>query len=352
LRIPDAWNGRLVIAGTPGQRSEYACDALFGDPLLARGYAYACGNKGNGDGVALLAPGSALHVGGVAMPRFALPNGYGLGFWQHAFGHTMQRWLDETLQLAVRARELLEQLCGRVPEATYGIGLSNGGYQIRRAIESSDLFDGALLWNAVLWTEEQNVLRSIAGALAAVAAGRPGDAVRFGFPPDVTAADGTSSLYAKNLAAYWTVTLWLHAMQLDPETSIAYGDVDVPEPSESWIARLSNWRYDRSPEIARRVAAFANTGAVACKTIDVASEYDHLIPPAVHHEPYANLVRQAGASDRYRARILPMAQHVDPWSEDLQYPSMRPGYPGVMRAWDELVAWVEGGATKNDASDG
>ncbi|MBV8583530.1 MAG: hypothetical protein JO241_05990, partial [Candidatus Eremiobacteraeota bacterium] len=35
VRVPRAWNGRLVVAGTPGQRTEVACDVLFSDPLVA-----------------------------------------------------------------------------------------------------------------------------------------------------------------------------------------------------------------------------------------------------------------------------------------------------------------------------
>jgi hypothetical protein len=138
------------------------------------------------------------------------------------------------------------------------------------------------------------------------------------------------------------VTLWLHAVHLDPETSIAYGDVSDPAPAESWCARISQWRYDHSPAIAQRVAQFANTGALRCKLIDLASEFDHLIPPKIHHDPYARLVAAAGKNASYRARVIANAQHVDSWSEDPQYPTMRPGHPEVLAAWDELVAWVEG----------
>ncbi|MBV8490287.1 MAG: hypothetical protein JO199_07140, partial [Candidatus Eremiobacteraeota bacterium] len=69
LRIPDRWNGRLVVAGCPGQRTEFACDSLFGDPLLERGYAYIAGNKGNGDGTALLDRGASLEIDGAVLPR-------------------------------------------------------------------------------------------------------------------------------------------------------------------------------------------------------------------------------------------------------------------------------------------
>jgi hypothetical protein len=76
--------------------------------------------------------------------------------------------------------------------------------------------------------------------------------------------------------------------------------------------------------------------------IDLASEYDHLIPPKLHFTPYGALVDAAGRRDLYRAELIPRAQHVDPWSEDPNYPQMQLGYPRVMAAFDELVTWVEG----------
>ena len=106
LRIPRAWNGRLVAAVAPGQRSEFACDRLFGDPLLARGFAYVCGNKGNGDGAALLEAGAAFNVAGVRLPRFFLPDKRSVVFWQHGPGHLIERWLDEMLTITDIAQDV------------------------------------------------------------------------------------------------------------------------------------------------------------------------------------------------------------------------------------------------------
>ena len=47
IRLPDHWNGKLVITGAPGIRKQFANDYLFSDWLLARGYAYASTDKGN-----------------------------------------------------------------------------------------------------------------------------------------------------------------------------------------------------------------------------------------------------------------------------------------------------------------
>ncbi len=345
LRIPERWNGRLVVAGCPGQRTELASDRIFSDPLLARGYAYACGNKGNGDGVALLAPGMSFQTEGTALPRFFLPDGRSIAFWQHARGHLLERWVREMLEITARAQQTIADARGREPELVYAIGLSNGGYEVRRAIEESDAFAGALAWNPALWTVEHNPLRPLLAALAAMRAGEPERLISLGFPPDVVASDGGASLYQRNLFTYWHLTAWLHAVHLDPQTSIAYGDVDDPRPAENWARHLADWRFDRSPEIAARVTRYANTGAIRCKLIEVAAEYDHLLPPKIHHEPYGRMIAAAGKSELYRGRVATGAQHVDAWSDDPRYPQTRSSYAQLMQAWDELITWVEGSAS-------
>lgn len=330
LRVPSQWNGRLVVAGCPGQRSEFACDRIFGDVLVARGYAYVCGNKGNGDGVTLLEPGAKLVVDDVELPRFPVGNGYSIAFWQHAPDRRIERWLSEMVELANAAREFLAERCGREPEVTYAIGLSNGGYQVRRAVEACDLFDGALTWNPVLWTPQQNVCRALSDAIRSASEGRR-----------------LAPLEQKHAAAYWYVTLWLHAMHLDPETSIAYGDVRDPAPAESWTGRLEQWNPDRSFEIGLRIDGFSNTGTIRCKTIEVASELDYLTPPAVHCDPYRALVEAAGKAALYRSHLVARATHVDAWADDPNFPELRSGHAEMLAAWDELVEWVEGERVKS-----
>ena len=38
LRIPDDWNGSLVVTGAPGVRKQYACDVLISDFVVAQGF--------------------------------------------------------------------------------------------------------------------------------------------------------------------------------------------------------------------------------------------------------------------------------------------------------------------------
>ena len=47
IRLPDDWNGGLVVTGAPGVRKQYANDFIISDWVLAQGYAYAATDKGN-----------------------------------------------------------------------------------------------------------------------------------------------------------------------------------------------------------------------------------------------------------------------------------------------------------------
>jgi hypothetical protein len=46
LRLPNDWNGRLVVAGSSGTRSEFNGDFAWSDFVVQKGYAYASQNKG------------------------------------------------------------------------------------------------------------------------------------------------------------------------------------------------------------------------------------------------------------------------------------------------------------------
>src|SRR6266567_1749645 len=47
LRLPDQWNGKLVVAVAPGVNSEFASDIIMSDYLVQNAYAYASTNKGH-----------------------------------------------------------------------------------------------------------------------------------------------------------------------------------------------------------------------------------------------------------------------------------------------------------------
>ena len=59
IRLPENWNGQLVITGAPGVRKQYAPDYILSDWLLSQGYAYASTDKGN--------TGTSFYENGVAL---------------------------------------------------------------------------------------------------------------------------------------------------------------------------------------------------------------------------------------------------------------------------------------------
>ena len=46
LRLPNDWNGKLVVAGASGTRSEFNGDFAWSDYVVQKGYAYVSQNKG------------------------------------------------------------------------------------------------------------------------------------------------------------------------------------------------------------------------------------------------------------------------------------------------------------------
>jgi hypothetical protein len=108
LRIPDDWNGSLVVSGARGVRKQYACDFLISHFVLARGFAYACTDKGNNG------------------PDFCRDG--------DRPGDAVAEWHERVTQLTVAARAALGERFGSAPQRTYLAGISNGGYLVRWSV--------------------------------------------------------------------------------------------------------------------------------------------------------------------------------------------------------------------------
>src|SRR5947209_614318 len=86
LRLPDNWNGGLVVSGTPGVRRQYANDRAISDHVLARGFAFAATDKGH--------TGTTFYQDGVAP------------------GDAILEWHARVTQLALAARSVVAQRYG------------------------------------------------------------------------------------------------------------------------------------------------------------------------------------------------------------------------------------------------
>ena len=91
LRLPDRWNGGLVVSGSPGNRRQYANDRAIADSVLAKGYAFAATDKGN----------------------------TGLTFYHDGRrpGDAIAEWNQRVTQLAIAAKAVVAQRYGRLPDA-------------------------------------------------------------------------------------------------------------------------------------------------------------------------------------------------------------------------------------------
>lgn len=355
LSIPTAWNGKLAVCGTPATRSEHANDAIFGDFLLARGYAYAASNKG--------IPFNAFVAPRTAEPQPAAPPAYPIPFAlsgappgsaEFRLGalepHVVPiaSWQEDLPRLVRAATAHMVELEGRRPERTYALGLSIGGGQVRYLLERyPELVDGALEWAAVYWHPRDNILTYLPAFLAAMpayVASRYADReahaaiVAAGFPPDrLTAEARPRSLWDAHYAAlppfYADLTVFLFAHLLEPQAPAL-------DALDALAARAA---YAPSAAARERVAAFAHTGRIERPLVSIAGDADVFITPQHHFEPYAAAVRAAGCGDRFWPYLVRGGTHVD------GYAALAPGWdlqaqlPFAWAGFERLVGIVERG---------
>jgi len=140
LRLPKDWNGRLVVAGASGTRSEFNGDFSWSDYVVQKGYAYASQNKGVLNLKFSTAADPLACRLNPAVQTF-------VEFYDNGPGQQFSRWTAYMLKAAQLARQGVASTYGRLPRFTYAVGTSNGGYQVRRAMETApELFDGGVDW--------------------------------------------------------------------------------------------------------------------------------------------------------------------------------------------------------------
>ncbi|MEZ4382762.1 MAG: hypothetical protein R3A79_15605 [Nannocystaceae bacterium] len=139
IKVPANWNGSLLVVGAPGTRDEFSSEAVVAPWALARGYAYVSGNKGMTNGGV---DGNATMLGQ---------------------GHPTQHWGMMMIDLGLWASERLAAAMHVEVDRVYAVGLSNGGYQVRRALELDHLrvedgeariFAGGLDWAGAYWPDK------------------------------------------------------------------------------------------------------------------------------------------------------------------------------------------------------
>ncbi|MBV9439634.1 MAG: hypothetical protein JOZ24_06560, partial [Candidatus Eremiobacteraeota bacterium] len=239
IRVPDAWNGKLVVIGTPSQRSEFADDAIWSDFILSKGYAYATSNKG--------IPYSTVAetISASPNPNINFPIDFDLGSletlkFSYRLGFLypnkkpISGWNADFAALTTAAKAYLQSNFGKAPTRTYAVGLSNGGAEVRSLLEQNpSLVDGGVDWSGVYWSPNLSILDYLPKFLKAmpayVASGftDPVSAaaiVAAGFPADVkSTVAGHPSLwfeyYANQASFYADLTVFAYALLIDPNAS-------------------------------------------------------------------------------------------------------------------------------------
>ena len=343
LRLPDDWNGRLVVAGASGTRSEFNGDFAWSDYVVQKGYAYASQNKG---------------VLNLRLTTAADPLGCRLNpdspvfvhFFDNDPGQQFTRWASFMAQAAMLARRGVETRYGREPRRTYAVGTSNGGYQVRRAVELfPGLFDGGVDWEGTyVDAGAPNLLTDLPPAILNFpdyAKGTPafnadGTAAKnirgAGYPPDIV--NGTSSLWGLYSAQFWEVTQCQWQKRNDP-TYDTYGS---GTGTYNYIARLS------ASDVGANLAAFATTGRIRRPLITVAGTMDGLLPIDRHARAYARKVVEAQAErgdddgddkPAFRLYEVQNGNHIETFKNT--FAQLEFIQPHAQRAFDLLVKSVE-----------
>src|SRR5262249_41893058 len=196
------------------------------DYVVQRGYAYVSQNKGvlNLKIVNLASPTPPADD---PAPCRLNPASQ---VWVHFFDDDPEKpftqWTQYMVEDARLGQRAVQARYGARARFTYAVGTSNGGYQVRRAIEvAPDLFDGGGDWaGTFVDAGGPNLLIDLPPAIvnfpAYAATGfDPNSAaarniVAAGYPPDLVS--GTTSLWGLHWAQFWEVTQCQWQKRFDP----------------------------------------------------------------------------------------------------------------------------------------
>ncbi len=375
IKVPRAWNGKLIVAGTPALRSEFASDAIWGDFALAKGYAYASSNKGvqfNAIVETVTATPSPSTFYPIAFDVAALETlkfGFRFGALTQSPRPLIGGWNVDLATLTVAAQSFLETHFGKAPARTYAVGLSNGGAQVRSLLENyPSIVDGGVDWSGVYWSAALNILTYLPKFLAAmpayVASGFSDSAsaaaiVAAGFPADILQAGNAAhpslwyEYYAGQPSFYADVTTFAYALLLDPQavsstapaacTPNAANARMLPGSCAATGLAVPATRAGYAPSAAcqANIAQFRHTGQITKPLVSIAGGSDMFITVANNATPYLDAVNAAGSGSIYWQYVVKGGTHVDTFSP-FGY-GLQPQLPFAWAAFDQLVAIVEGG---------
>ncbi|CAA9459544.1 MAG: FkbW [uncultured Rubrobacteraceae bacterium] len=336
IRLPNEWNGKLLMTGPSGNREQYANDFIFSDYFLARDYAYAMTDKGN--------TGNRFYEDGERP------------------GDAVAEWHERVEQITRATKPVVKQRYGKAPKKTYITGISNGGYLTRYALENTpQLYDGGVDWEGTLFRAEgPNLFTYLPTSLAEY----PGpDECRTSAPDfDDESCDrmrragfqpGSEFLWEQHYNVFWDLTQRIFREEFDPlydgvpeeeengvpGTPLCQDETSPPPPCDA------DYVYeDRPQSVKDAVGRVQNTGKIGKPMITLHSTLDALLPIDTDSNPYRQLIKDAGKGSLHRYYKIEEGNHVDRFYNN--YPpeeptELRPILPCHRASFEALEKWVE-----------
>jgi hypothetical protein len=319
IRLPNDWNGKLVITGAPGVRRQYANDFIIGDWVLAQGYAFASTDKGNTE----------------------------VEFYRDGEdpGDAVAEWHRRVTELTRATKVIVKQRYGVMPKRTYITGISNGGYLTRYALENHpNLYDGGVDWEGTLFRAQgPNLFTYLPVALRNYPEYRATGSrdahhamIEAGFER------GSEFLWDYHYTVYWDLTQRIYREEFDPEYDGGLS-AGIPFCQPGMPNCDADYRYTERPQSVRdAVARVSNTGRIGKPMLTLHGTLDALLPISTDSDVYRKLVRRRGREGRHRYYVVEKGNHVDGLYDDFPR-RLRPMLPCVRAAFIALEQWVERG---------
>lgn len=339
MRIPDKWNGRLVVGAPGGTGSELSADQRLSDYVLTKfdengnSYAYAYTDKS--------ARGEIIPtIQGEIKKAWR-----GRTVYLHP-DDGIATWNKRMHELTVAAKDVLKKIKGEGPKYTYINGQSNGGYVTRYALENDgDLYDGGIDWMGVLWTPEVNnisikidqyrdinIIRDPKATAEEKAAAR----AHYGLPEE------SDFLIDKTIRGGKGLLDDSLRMKYDPDWKYRDWSEYGQHPED-----YANYDWHKRPQkVKDHIKPFALTGNIKKPMITLHGTWDVQINPNYNSVYYGKMIADKGKANIHRLYLIDHAHHTDAIVGDPKVDknhAMQPILPYSHQAFDMLVDWVEKG---------